>query len=375
MNAERLHLIAKTIKVELDGTRSTDLMQELITALDKVIKQQNEPNEQELSQKLDQIHTALRGVNSDTFSPAWRQILDEIGGAYLLGRELKDKLEEVFSRHQITQAGALEELQPIAEDLKSFKTAIDKLVNAFGAIGIGEEKLEPGECEFGYMIPRDYINNNLVEFSEELKEVNFILKTISEVASGEIQEVEIRTISSSDLLIYLKIIPAAATFIAIAAERIIQAYKNLLDIKIRRIELKELGLPDESLGGVDSYANEFMEDAIKRIAEEIFEQYNKVEDPSRKNELLVAIIIVLNKIANRIDQGFNIEVRAEPLPPPEEDEEEGSIEPADAAMREQIDRIIEAQSTLEFTHAEGPPILSLPESNDVSDSGKDKTKN
>jgi hypothetical protein len=73
-------------------------------------------------------------------------------------------------------------------------------------------------------------------------------------------------------------------------------------------------------------------------------------------ERLHAIAIALhNRIANRIDPGYNIEVKVEPTKQAAQDSE------ASKKTAEQIETIQAASKNMQFMKLEGAPILKLPE--------------
>lgn len=101
-----------------------------------------------------------------------------------------------------------------------------------------------------------------------------------------------------------------------------------------------------------------MEAVIRKIANEVITQYHKGQDEGRRNELENATVIALNKIANRIDNGFNIEVRVEPLPPATEKNKD------DKNYQNQLINISNIQKhskTLQYIKTGGQPILELNE--------------
>ena len=104
-----------------------------------------------------------------------------------------------------------------------------------------------------------------------------------------------------------------------------------------------------------------MEKGIDKIAVEVVNEYHKKDDKGRKNELTNAVRISLNKVANRIDQGFNIEVRVAPTPKSEDEEKENK------ELQKAIAAIQAATANMQFMKLEGQPILRLPE-------GKEKPK-
>lgn len=356
MNAERLHAICRVLKNEMDSQGTASLLQQLTSSLEQVINQPNQS--QRLGQTLTQLYNKLEGAQSDSFSPAWRQVLEEIGGSDLLGNNLANHLREIMERNEITPSIAHDEVQNISTSIQAFKTAVDNVVSGLKGLQIGAEELEPGECEIGVLVPREAVHGNIVEFGKELKELDFILGTFSEVASGKRQKFDIKTISSTDLMVFLYAIPPVVACIAHAAEKIINIYKSLLEIKKLKGDLEKQGLTEKETRAITEHANSMMDKGIKKLTTEIFKEYYKGKDRGRKNELKNAVRIALRKLANRIDQGFNIEVRVEP-PEEKELEQEEQQEPDENAKYLQI--VIEAQKTLSFIKLEGSRLLQLPE--------------
>ena len=65
-----------------------------------MVSQPQQPgHQQNVSSVQDAIYQALDNAVSNNFSPAWRQILEEIGGVDLLGMTLKQRLQEIFARN------------------------------------------------------------------------------------------------------------------------------------------------------------------------------------------------------------------------------------------------------------------------------------
>jgi hypothetical protein len=120
-------------------------------------------------------------------------------------------------------------------------------------------------------------------------------------------------------------------------------------------------VPDDETAGIENYANQLMGDGIDKVSLEIVEQFYKGKDKARKNELTNSVRISLNKLANRIDQGFNLEVRVEPMP------KDVSGRAENATLQKAITLIQLATTNMQFLKLEGKPILSLPE-------GKEKRK-
>lgn len=359
MNSERLHKILTEIQKEFS---QENLLTQLQAVRDNLTNQVNQPQQpvyqQNLVVALTTLNNSLTASSYNEFSPNWKQILQEIGGQNLFGLELKDSIEEIFKRNQITPAAALDSINIIVSKAEQLKIAIDEIVSGFTKLKIGKEELTPGQCEMGYSIPRVIIENRLSSLSKEVSELNFILGTISETVSGKKEEFEVKTISSSDFLFYVIIGLQVADVLSNAVERIISNYKTILEIKTLRNQLKEKGVPETATKEIEEHANSSMEAVIKKIASEVVVQYHKGKDEGRRNELENATVIALNKIANRIDKGFNIEVRVEPLPPATDKNADDKVYQTQLAS---ISRILKQSKSLEYLNTSGQPILELNE--------------
>jgi len=358
MNTERLHAIAIAVLDDLKITKSEETLNQLVGALQNQVNQPQEPQfQQKVSTHLKTLYEALSTAPSNDFSPAWKQALVELGLHDLLGKNLQLRVQEIFIRNQITTSIALEELQKIHKQLVTYKGALEQTISGFKQLNIGAEELEPGQCEIGVLVPRLAIHNKLGEFAEDLEDLDGIFGTFAELTTGERPGFEIRSVSSSDLNVFLEMLPVVAAGIAVAVERIVKVYKDILEIRKLHGDLKARGVPKNQLKGVQEYADSRMKDEIDKLTKELLKKYYKTKDEGRQNELTTALRFSLSKIANRIDKGYSVEIRAKSLS--EEEEAQKKMTPED---KERINAIISASKNLEFLKLEGPPILSLPES-------------
>lgn len=362
MNAERLYVIAKAIKTDLAKGKIIPTLEQLINALQNQITAPQEPShQQQVSEYRTKLNEALTESSVRDFSPTWMQIVDQIHGTHILGEKLLESLEQCFSANAITPSVALDKLKVIRDELKAFSNGLDQLINAYAQLSIGSEDLEPGECEVGILIPRGFVDDRLDNLGKELAELNKIFGVFAEIAQGGRPGFKVRTLSTSDFLVFIEAALPVAACIAVAVDKLISTYKNLLDIRKHHRELKELGLRKVELGGIEEYANRLMSERIDELDKELLAEFLKQADQHRENELKVELKQQLSKLANRIDRGFNVEVRCMPLLEQGDD----ALDETDSDRQEQSKRfemIKATQGTLQFLRLEGEPLLSLPES-------------
>ena len=224
---------------------------------------------------------------------------------------------------------------------------------------IGKEDLAPGDCELGVLVPRAFVENRLDRFAEELEELDRIFGVFAELSTGSRPSFPIKTISSTDLLVFLEVSAVVGACVATAVERIIALYKTLLEVRKLQGELVKQGVDKKNLEGLETHANGIMDAGIDKLVKDLLSEFKGKVDANRTNELSVELKYSLKKIANRIDRGFNIEVRMEePLQPADADEEV----PAEVkALSQSHEKIRVASKTLQFLKLEGEPILRLSE--------------
>lgn len=370
MNAERLHALAAAVHGDYVEHNVVATLDQLVSSLEQQVNQPNQPSHQEsVTRYLDTLKNILDQSETNSFSPLWIQDAEELGLASLMGSTLKERIMEVFLSNVVTPASALAELKSIQSELREKFDALDKAISAFQKLGIGSEALDPGECELAVLVPRSAVDNSLENFGREAIELNRVFGVFNEIAVGTREKIDIRNISSSDLSLFLEYVPEAAACAAFAIERVVSLYKQLLEIRELRERLLEQEVPDNALEGISEHADSVMERGIDIVVDEVFDQFYSSGDLARGNELRVELKFSLNKIARRIDAGYNIDVRVGSIVR-EEDAEDADGEP-DAQQLRTINAILEASLGLKFIKSEGAPILSLPESEPDNNEGGD----
>lgn len=364
MNADRLNALLHVLREDFYRTNLPQQIERLSAALQQVVQQPQQPNHQvAVSNALKEVLRALEESEVDDLSPAWKEMLSEVGYASSLGEAARERLNESFKRAEVTPTLVKEEVDVLKGEIAQLNDAVIKGISAFEGLSVGAEELAPGKCELGFMIPRDAIEYRLDSFANECKEFDFIFGTFSEIVSGQRDHYRISTISSSDLSVFLDSAPAVAALVATAAERIVAFYKQLLEVRKLRSEMLKQDVPKEAFKAIDEHSNSRMGIAIAEIATEIMGVHGAKHESGRKNELENSLRISLQKLANRIDRGYHIEVRVGLLPEPETEDDA-----TDEDLKANTDAIQKASKQLEFIRLEGEPILSLPEVEEESTS-------
>lgn len=361
MNAERLNAICKSLESDFKRTDLLGSLQNTVNSLKNVVNQSNSSTQNELAKYLSILYAALEQSEYNHYSPSWRQIISQLRKDILLGIDLKENILSILSENTITLAVALEKIKNIHTSIKEFHEAIISISEGCTNLKIGSEELENGASDIGILIPRKYIENKLDGFILELKEINLILSIFTEYTTGKKHKLDIKTVSSTDLLIYLVLLPSVAACLAKSVSWIVDTYLKILQIRKIKLELINMGIPDKSISGITEYSNNVMREEIEKIVVDIEQKYCKINDPDRRNELHNGIRISLNKLANRIDKGFNIEIRMA-LAQHEEQPQDTKSAKESEILKKHYNEIQNASKNMEFRKLEGESLLSLPES-------------
>lgn len=353
MNIERLHAIVIAVSNELKSNNVEGLLKTLVNSLQNVVNQPQQPQHQnQVSASLTQLNDVLGSSITNDFSPAWKQTLEELDVYDYSGNSLRDSIQEIFKRNQITPATALQELNKILGVIKNINKAFNDITSSFEFLEIGHEELEKGQCEVGMLIPRAAVSNKLNEYSKDLGRIDKLFGVFSELTTKKRPGFEIRSVSSSDFNLMLTMLPVTAASIAFAVDRILSVYKRVLEIRKLHGELKKQGFEEKELQTITKKADSIINAEIKVLKPELLDKYygNEKKNETRRNELSIELGIALSEIAKRIDKGYNIEIRVPTT--------EGSEEPSSDQHIKTISTVLK---NLEFIKLEGEPVLSLPE--------------
>ena len=141
-----------------------------------------------------------------------------------------------------------------------------------------------------------------------------------------------------------------------------------MDIRVAQQTLKDGGLTDKALKAVADEVERKVTRDVKAIVNDVLKEASGIEK-GRRNELRKELTVSLNAMANRIDRGYNIEIRVGEIEPPSDEEDEKSMSAEERKRRDIVEKIRAKQENLKFANVTGQPILTLPESTTGTSTG------
>lgn len=356
MNVEQLHSTCLELKKEISSTDIIGTIQKLESNLQQLVNQPNQPQHQQeignlrtfLTERLSEIEQSERSVVK-------RNIIQEIGGSGLFGSELLERINESFIQVDVTPSLVHSDIHTILTELNEFNQGLDELIAGFKKFGIHTEELEPYTAELGVMIPRYNNSDDLDVLSKDLSRLNKELQAFNELVTGQADNFKVKTVSSSDISVFLNILPETAQAVVSTIALLMYGYDKLLDIRKKRQEFVEQNAPEEVVQSLDKWAEGVMEEQIEEATSKLLEEFKGVKRPDKRvREVETNIRLSTKKLAGRIDVGYHFSAKvAEPEDSEEADEKES------ARREEVINKIKSSASKLEHKDFSGDPVLPL----------------
>lgn len=362
MNLERFHSLTKVLN---DDIKIFNYASELSNLAGHLQSRNNEPGNPAHGSSADKSITLLREklpeLPSNNFPPAWYKYVTEYRLERLVGSKLLNQIMEIFQRHTLTPTLVASDISELAGQVKTDRQRLAELQAAFSHFGVGFDDPAPGECEMGFWVPRQAIDDEMIEFGEEIIDIGRLVTVFEELATGSSPPPKLRSLSSSDFTFVFSVDPTTCAMMVGAVAALITSFKGILEIRKLIGELKGQNVPGDHLKGVTEHVDKKMEEQITVLTESIMEKANGKIKETRKHELRMQLERGLTHIAVRLDDGYSIEARATPRDQ-EETDAQAAAGGADATREAaQLDLVLKQQRELNFARPVGStPVLSLP---------------
>lgn len=370
MNTEQLLTLTRSLILLEDNEQIQERLVELVNSLDNLTTNPSEPGYQtDMSDRLTTLEKALTKVEAG-FSPAYLKKLEEISARPFFSTAMVQRLRQVLAENSVTPAAVREEARDLLNQRSNFIANLHGVDNGLTSLGFDEDNLKPGEAEIGFQIPRKLFENELGGFADELQQIKFIIRPFSELTGNAGEPAEIRTISTTDPLIYVGLAVSTIATIGAAVKWCLDQWKTVEEMRKLRAEtanLKNLGA-QKLAAQFDEIIENNVQDGVEAEASRLIAT-GKV-DGERQHEVLTHLEMSLRALLTRIELGMTVEIRLLPPPIPEGAEDANQF-------AETFQNLAEIQKQLAFPTPTGSPVLQLPRLSEIevaSKSGRAKPK-
>lgn len=285
------------------------------------------------------------------FDPAQHEYLDQIGARRFFIDDIYRNISEMIKANPLTPAIVSQNVNELNAQRAEYLNSIRELRNRLEALGIRASKPEPGTAEVGFKIPRELFEGNLEGLIAELREIRFIFRAFSEVATGSSEVIMLKNISTTDPLFVFIAHVATISMIAKSISWIINTWNTVENIRKVRAETAKLKIEREA-AALEILDKSISETIAKAVSDRVSEMIPDATD-GRPKELQNHLKLALESLFARIERGLTVEIRF--VPPPAQTSIEQPI-----AQMEAFSTLAETAPHLVFPQSSGPTILPLP---------------
>ncbi len=260
---------------------------------------------QNFKDALEALRKAVAEYPTSAQSPSRRKILSVIGGLDFYGDNLIQRIEEIIST-STTPSDASAGLQELGSKASDFFPTIQTINDNLEKLNIDIEDAPTDSAEIELLIPESIIDGHLKEFVKETQIIEMAISDIREVVTGERTPLDIRSLSSGSIELYINIDPVTGAAVLNFVGAVVLLINSILQTRKNRESLEQQDAPKDIIKSIKSWEEQRIKKEIDKLTTGLIKQYTGEE--GRKNELKNALSLSLKRLANRIDLGMDIDV-------------------------------------------------------------------
>lgn len=357
MNTERLHSLIRLFIEANNKHNFINLLQNVENAYTQAVQNPSPENASAFNNAMDALRNAAVEFPLGSLSPSRRKLLKAIGGLNYYGDNLVRRIDNIIASAD-TPSNAITEIQQLRSGMQEFLSTVQALNENLNKLGVAVEDIPDDSAEIEILTPRSMVDGHLDEFIKEINHLNGAFSNIQEAVTGKRTHLDIRSLGSGSLELYLYVDVNTGAVLLSFITAVVLLINSILQIRHNRESLKQQDAPQNIIKGIKSWEDERIKSEIDTLCNEILEHYKGKE--GRKNELSTALSKSLNRLADRIDRGMEIDVTtAATVTDTGEGKSPTELEQIEA-MRRSIESIQENTNVINQLERNQEPVLQLP---------------
>ncbi len=305
MNTERLHSLIRLLIEANNKHNFINLLQNVETAYTQAVQSPSPENASAFDTAMDALRNAAVEFPLGSLSPSRRKLLKAIGGLDYYGDNLARRIDDTIASAD-TPSNAITEIQQLRSGMQEFLPTVQALNESLNKLGVAVEDIPDDSAEIEILIPKSMVDGHLDGLIKETRYLNGVFLDIREVVTGKRTHLDIRSLGSGSLELYLNVDLNTGAVVLNFITAVVLLINSILQTRQNRESLKQQDAPQNIIKGIKSWEDERISNKIDTLRKEILEHYKGEE--ARKNELSNALSKSLNRLADRIDRGMDIDV-------------------------------------------------------------------
>jgi len=263
----------------------------------------------EIAENVELIRKLYKEDVVNQYSPSNLKILTAIGGLSYFGQTGLVFVEAILERNTYDIQRTANELKAYIESRKKFVELVASAKTNLQELGIKSYYHDDTVFEIGIIMPQNNVYNKITNLTKELNHWDKVLKTVTELVGDPPEDTEIALVSTGSLQFFIDHTSETAIVLATVLERVVRLYRNIVEIRIAKDKLKELGIAPAEQKAVDKQEKELFNREIDKLSKDIVTNFasSKIEE-GRLNELQIAMKGHVKYVVKCVGDGMTIEI-------------------------------------------------------------------
>lgn len=369
MNIEQVYSAAVIVTDLLNKQKVIETLGEIVNSLRaRVGDPGNASHQEQFSTAFDKLRKDAKKDYSEIIDPDTFNVLEELNVDGILPEKIFESVKEELSENQFTLDIALKNIESLYAEINNDIEHLNHIIASTQWFNLEREDLPNNTASLTFIVPRDEIESRIDLFQEEVKHLNRLSGVFSEISYGHRVHAQIRSISSSDLVITIVLGALAAKYLSEAVKNFVDSYKTVYQLQ-GNVDALTTTLPENLVeqmkeyidGKIDSVIEDYVENRLNEVIDKKLDKGRKAEVKSEAKHLL-------KQVARRIDRGFRYIIS---LGKKSEEDKENPDDILEDTDRKEV--VANAKFISMFKKI-GAPLLSLEDSSDPTESSEDTTK-
>lgn len=310
MELSRFHAAIDQISKDYKSSKIESEFNALVANLNSLVSNPSNPQiSQAFKDHLDAFKLTLEGSVLNTADGDLLDALKHLELSPHVGSELFLRIRRILEQNQLTPSLAATEIEKLRQETTDKLSLIVAVDQAFTKLGVEYRCLEEGQTEMLISLPIEEETKTLEDLAKEAKDWHRICDVVSETFDNERNRVTIRAVASGSILLYLAATLPFIFGVAKCLKGVNQILAEVIKMQSLCKQLIESKAPVSVLKDMDAhYANKAKTD-LEELAVTLVDEYYKVNDQGRKNELKTSLSIALQRLSHKLATGAKVNLR------------------------------------------------------------------
>lgn len=342
MHLGRFHHVVDHLERHFRAAKLVEQLDAAGAALEQFTQTRSESHVADFRAKLTAALSSADDVEPELLQPYAQQVISDLGLGPLLPPEVRRTVDALVSRHGFDSAALSDAIRKQAKTYGARIAHVKQLDASLRGLSAEYTEVESERAEVGLLLPREAVGDKLPDLSKEFDKLSYLARAVNELTGQPDYDSRVVTISSSWWQIFLDIPVEQIALWTFAIERIVALFKSNLEIKNLQKQLGEREIPESILKAISDEVDKKVAAELQTIAHDIVQQFGKIEEPGRRNEVETQLRQGLNYLARRMNQGAQVELNVgvpeepEDPPVPEGSEPDQTLLAANQQLRQRI---------------------------------------